>query len=415
MLWDINEKDEIDQIVQTFLHDCFGDAYQPMKQFYELIDGSNWPLLGHDLVGRMYRLLDEARQAETDEAVRARLADLTVYTRYVELYLQYQQSQGAQRQAAFEQVMRYTWRVRGHYMIHAREIYRQLGRVDGRVKQPKEVHYRIPEGQDPWKSSEPVTEDELARWIAQGIVNNPLHGIDQVAFDADLIPAGDVLKLPAVRPGSIGATQNRQEFYVWADQDQAQITLEVTGWLIRHYRNRGDVRIYLMRGSDEDEEMALDQTRVPPDGEPRIIKLKAAQNGLYRISLTDGGDSTRVNWPQGQQVVLWSDLTNQINYSSIWSLWFYVPKGTTTIGGYSSHPSGQMVSPDGQVQHDFSKDAGTGFFKVPVPQGQDGKLWLFRNCYGRRMLMTVPPVLARSEKELLLPRKVVERDAEFSR
>lgn len=411
VLWDVNEKNNIDQTLQTFLSDCFGKAAEPMAAFYALIDGSRQPLLGHDLVGRMYRLLDEARQAESDPAVQARLADLAIYTRYVELYLIYQQSQGEARQAAFEQVMRYVWRVRGHFMIHAREIYRQLGRVDSRVKQPTEVHYRKPQGEDPWKSSEPVTEAQVNLWVAQGIVNNPLHGIDEVTYEPDLVPATP-LNLPAVQPGSLGPTQNRQEFYVWADQDQARIMLEVTGGLIRHYRNRGDVRIALMRGADEDEEMALDQARVPPDGEPRTITLQTAQKGLYRITLADGGDMSRINWPVGQPMVLWADLATQINYSSPWTLWFYVPRGTTFVGGYSSHPSGQMNGPDGELRHDFSKDTGTGYFKVPVPAGQDGKLWQMRNCYGKRLLMTVPPVLARSEKELLLPRKVVQRDME---
>jgi hypothetical protein len=411
VLWDIDEKDRIDQAVQTFLDDCFGAASPTMAEFYRMIDGSRRPLLGRDLVGRMYRLLDAARRIEPDPAVQARLADLVIYTRYVELYLDYQQAQGEARQAAFELVMRYVWRVRKHFMVHAREIYRQLGRVDNRIKQPAEVHYRKPEGEDPWKSSEPVTEPEVSRWVVQGIASNPLHGIDVVTYEPDLVPAAP-LRLPKVEPGTLGPTQNRQEFYVWAEQDQAQIVLEITGGLIRHYRDRGDVRIALMRGGDEDEEMALAEARVAPDGQTRAVTLVAAQQGLYRITLTDGGDRSQVAWPAGVPISLWSDLASTIDYSSPWTLWFYVPRGTTVVGGYSSHPSGLLVGPDGKERHDFSKDQGAGYFKILVPRGEDGRLWQFRNCVGRRLLMTVPPVLARSERELLLPREVVRRDAE---
>jgi len=46
-----------------------------------------------------------------------------------------------------------------------------------------------------------------------------------------------------------------------------------------------------------------------------------------------------------------------------------------------------------------------------VPPGEDGKLWRFEQCSGDRMLMTVPPYLARSAEELLLPKEVVDRDA----
>jgi hypothetical protein len=43
-----------------------------------------------------------------------------------------------------------------------------------------------------------------------------------------------------------------------------------------------------------------------------------------------------------------------------------------------------------------------------VEAGEDGKLWQFQNTAGSRMLMTVPPYLARSGSELLLPAEVVK-------
>jgi hypothetical protein len=45
-----------------------------------------------------------------------------------------------------------------------------------------------------------------------------------------------------------------------------------------------------------------------------------------------------------------------------------------------------------------------------VPPGLDGRLWKFHQCAGERRLMTVPPYLARNERELLLPAEVVEKD-----
>ena len=44
------------------------------------------------------------------------------------------------------------------------------------------------------------------------------------------------------------------------------------------------------------------------------------------------------------------------------------------------------------------------------PEGQDGRLWKLENAGGQKLLMTVPPYLARSEKELLSPREVVTAD-----
>jgi hypothetical protein len=60
----------------------------------------------------------------------------------------------------------------------------------------------------------------------------------------------------------------------------------------------------------------------------------------------------------------------------------------------------------GKVAYTFPDAA--AYFRVAVPGGHDGKLWRFHNSAGLRYLMTVPPYLARNERELLLPREVVE-------
>ncbi len=46
-----------------------------------------------------------------------------------------------------------------------------------------------------------------------------------------------------------------------------------------------------------------------------------------------------------------------------------------------------------------------------MPDGRDGALWKFEDCQGQRLLMTVPPFLARGAEELLLPAEVVDADA----
>ena len=51
-----------------------------------------------------------------------------------------------------------------------------------------------------------------------------------------------------------------------------------------------------------------------------------------------------------------------------------------------------------------------GYFNIPVPKGQDGTLWELQGSNVNVMLMTVPPYLARNEKELLLPKEVIEAD-----
>ncbi len=56
-----------------------------MGEFYRLIDGASQPLMSDHLIGQMYRLLNEAKTLTNEEAVKKRLDDLLLYTRYVEL------------------------------------------------------------------------------------------------------------------------------------------------------------------------------------------------------------------------------------------------------------------------------------------------------------------------------------------
>ncbi|MGM0739553.1 MAG: T9SS type A sorting domain-containing protein, partial [Bacteroidota bacterium] len=54
-------------------------------------------------------------------------------------------------------------------------------------------------------------------------------------------------------------------------------------------------------------------------------------------------------------------------------------------------------------------EANDGYFNIPVGEGQDGKLWRISNDKGYTLrLMSVPPYMARSGEELLLPLEVFE-------
>jgi hypothetical protein len=50
-------------------------------------------------------------------------------------------------------------------------------------------------------------------------------------------------------------------------------------------------------------------------------------------------------------------------------------------------------------------------YSDPTPEGRDGALWKFEDCVGQRLLMTIPPYLARRAEDLLLPAEVVDADA----
>jgi len=77
---------------------------------------------------------------------------------------------------------------------------------------------------------------------------------------------------------------------------------------------------------------------------------------------------------------------------------------------WASKIGGKLRANDDRELLDFGK-LEDGFFEVEVPRYADGALWKFENSQGQRLLTTVPPYLARTGEELLLPREVVEKDA----
>ena len=56
MLWDVNEVDHVEVLIEDFLSRCFGPAKRAMLMFYHQLDSSHQHLDFNDHLGRMFRL-----------------------------------------------------------------------------------------------------------------------------------------------------------------------------------------------------------------------------------------------------------------------------------------------------------------------------------------------------------------------
>lgn len=408
MLWDVREAtpERVRSLRQDFLDCAFGPARDPMDRFYRLIDGSNRPLLSEDLLGRMYRSLDEARHLVQDRSdVLKRLDDLVLYTRYVELWLAYSNSTSEMRQANFEQLIRHAYRMRGTMMVHTLALYRNLPSLDKQVQVPAAAAWDVPEGKNPWKSSQPYVPEEIDAFVREGIARNHLLEFEFVSFSDDLIPVAQ-LQLPEVKPGSFGRYfRNEVNLMTWAEASPQVFPFQVKAGLI--YGRLGDAR-FALYPHNELQGRSVADAAVVPDQKSHVVSLQTTWSGLHRLQLSDGGDATEIDWPMGTPLTIRSDPAHPATFHSRWTLYFYVPRGTKVIGGFSDG-IGHLLGPNGRSVYSFP-DA-PEYFNVPVPAGQDGQLWCFHHGNGRRLLMTVPPYLARSGQELLLPKEVVLRDS----
>ncbi len=406
LLWDVDNAKRVDALIEDFLDNAFGKAKEPMRTFYVLVNRDQEAIRSHeDVVARMYRHLDQARQLTDDSRVHARLDDLILYTRYLELYGNYRNAEGKLRQQGFEQVWRHAWRMRDRMMLSTVALCERDRFRDRNVEVPQDL--------SAWKVDQPFDNSEIDVILASGIEANEPTVLDFEAkeFSQDLVPASR-LNLPPVAPGRLDErSRGRQQIYTWFDDDRRQIELDVTGGLIKHYRDRGNVKFWLYSHKEATLDPVDQDDSVPPDGQQRRIVLKSPYHGLHWLEWTDGSDKTQVAFAKEMPRTIRSTLEDPMRLGGRWDLYFYVPRGTQVVGGYTDSTKGTLLDGNQNVVFDFSSMEAAGYFRVAVPKGQSGKLWKFNDSRGSRMLMTVPPYLATSVENLLLPREVIDSDS----
>lgn len=416
VLWNPKESEKVPELVDDFLTRAFGPGKEPMRKFYTQLDGSVPHLVKEDQLGRMFRALEEARQLDVPPEVRARIDALTLYARYVDLFHLYAAAKGAPRQAAFEALVRHAYRMSRTFMVHSQALYRDLDNRDKTVAIPSEAAWNVPEAKNPWKSTEPFTAEELGTYVQAGIERNHLIEItfQPLAFSENLVSAAP-LHLPEPTAGTLGAGRGKQIYYTYLDKADAPIELQITGGLIAHYRDRGHVKIGLWQiggasETGERETLVQEDHSVPPDGQPHEIKLTVKQPGLYKLVAEDGSDLTLIKLISAIPWTVQSSNDEPMSHSyGEWTLYFYVPHGTATVGLFGG-VYGEVCDSAGRAVFSL-KDRSPNFYGVPVPEGEDGKLWQIRKARGSIRLLTVPPYFARTAAELLLPAEVVAKDS----
>ena len=412
LLWNVKDADKVNELVEDFLTRAFGPAKEAMRAFYDQIDASKPHPVADDQLGRMFRALAEARKlAGNDAAIQARIDDLVLYCHYASLYGQYADAGAKDRQKAFETMIRHAYRMRTTMLVHAKALYRDVVGRDKSVTIPAEAKWNVPEGKNPWKSSTPFTPAEITAFLAGGIERHQPVTLTftPVTFSDDLV----AVKGLTGTGGDFGAGRGVQTFFTHI-ATPTDLELKITGGLIAHYRDRGNVKTALWKiggasATGERETLVSEDRSVPPDGKEYVVKLAVKEPGLYKVIVSDGGDRTRVVFPESLPLAIASTETQGMNrFYSRWHLCFYVPKGTKVVGVFGGE-NGEVLDATGKPIFSFNGKK-TTYHGIDVPAGQDGKVWRIRNAVGVVKLLTVPSYFAPSPERLLLPAEVAERD-----
>src|SRR5690606_1499603 len=101
----------------------------------------------------------------------------------------------------------------------------------------------------------------------------------------------------------------------------------------------------------------VDHAAISPDKQWHHVALNTDFTGLHRIELTDGSAGTRLGFSDGPPMTVRATSDEPVVFTGRWSLYFYVPKGTSVVGGYSSSV-GTLHDPDGKPAFTFSNKPG---------------------------------------------------------
>ena len=390
LLWNIDA--DADAVLEDFFVRAFPKSGKPMREFYAMLDAVRAKPLSEDLLHRMYEKLDQARQLASGRE-KERIEQLAGYTWFCEkLFLH---ETGGRTMKTYLDLLETAAAIKPYYMVHTYAMFRDERRLGfGRKNIAPKFDWKTPRTVD------------FGRIIADGLRNNRKIDFDTVRFGYDLVP----VRMPGKNQAAkLDPFRRLQKFYVWLDG--GPLVLKVTGGLIKHYRNRGNVKLKLIQiGGNSDtgelETLVAADESVPPDGAERTVTLHPKYAGLHRLEMNDGADMTRLVFPAGMPAVYPVEHEKSAVFGS--ECWFYVPKGTRVLGYYAATGRGVILSPDGKPFESLAKK--NGYYRRDIPERFAGKVWQIKGMRGVLRLLTVPDGLNLNRSILLLPRSVAERD-----
>lgn len=392
LLWGGSNAGDPKSLVRDFFEKSFGPAAQEMQNLYEECLLKNGRVMfSEDLIARMYRHLKAALGKTTDETVRLRILDYAVYARYLELVLAGRTHHGPERKRAGDALMSLATNPTQTFMLN----------MDLVLKRPPIPLAEPDGGAQASAQGNEENSGSLLKWIDAGIAKHSVWPFETKGFSANLVPGprdakpiGDTKDILICRDNCLR---------LFAGDQPGKFAFTLTGAML--YSSKGPIKLRLFAENNPLVNEPVAEREVLADKTPQAIVLESAFPGLHRLEISDGGGGTKISWPVGQRVVLPVSPDAKTVFLSRFrgNLSFYVPPGCRVIGGYSSGPTGRMLRPDGEVALNFSELKGPSHFSVDVPVGMDGKVWSFSDSAGDKILLTVPPWVARNGSELLVP------------
>jgi hypothetical protein len=421
----------IEEVKTEFLEAAFGPAAPSLRAYYDLINAGDGQqkLVTTDLLHRLYDHLQQARNATTDPAIRARIDDLVLYTRSQELWrlAELALSGSPDELASFSTLAQFIYRIRPRLMYDYYNFFYDptfnhldddMLALHGFAFTPHAVV-----NVSGWNAA-PHSEQEILTVLADGLANNPLYPFTPVAYstdDLESVTAFDADPRGRYGEGSQDAFKNVSGDHDWLFHPRAgQTSLEITakagtGTSGQPSSNGPGTIQFLKAGGEAGFDQLLDSCTVVSDNVTEVpCTFAVPEEALYVVRIIDPSVTLRLKWNKDLNQLVHVPVEGSHYHLGGNYGYFYVPRAATGIGVYLGRAGSKLYRPDGTLA--YTSTAAAEVVSVPVTDPADtGQVWKLyclgtsngaQGCY----LLNVPPQVARSPKELLLQRSVKALD-----
>lgn len=401
LLW--NPQADVPGLLADFYGQAFGPGAAAMRRYYERVAPDHEPLVSRGWIGEAFRDIDEASRLAAGRAdVQSRLDQLKHYLRYVQLRWQYDHEKDKVKQKDLAvAILTLAYRTRYEYMNHWNAMRQSFASdLAKRFDEPGWVlNAKAPK---PWLIDEPVTRDETDRWFREGLDYFPPTPTTELTFSNDLVPAGFTSPKPIV------SLQSYQRPMTYALHSRTGEPLEVqfTTGVIAWYRDRAAARWFLRDSADKE----IATGTLPQDGEAHQLSIRVPRAGTYFFEGHDSAAGWRLQVAADRHAGLLNPRGRRvISLGQMQEMYFYVPKGTTTLQYFWNGGPHKVLGPDRKPLAEIKSD--DEVVSIPVPADFAGQVWsLSQRGHSQLWFFNAPNVIAASPSALLLPRELVEKD-----
>jgi hypothetical protein len=145
---------------------------------------------------------------------------------------------------------------------------------------------------------------------------------------------------------------------------------------------------------------------IPEDDTTHPYAFATTPGTIYRIEVVPGG-GVDMDWTANYPMTRLCD-ENKPGFQADYSFYFYVPIGSTSVGGFTHATGVTLKRASGVVVATLA--VADAYFDVAVPAGADGECWLVEHANQAFALLNVPTSTALHPSQLLLPDDVVAAD-----